>query len=166
MMHKYWIVVNWIFSQCSKLLLVRQPEAGGFGGGPGTFYKIFLNFMFIIWDSRQQDWQHFWLSLNTTSVTYKPKYNKLHTGKLLWKCCLQSNGHFVCPHFMEPSHLEIEPLAPEYICHINVILKPEQYGKLYIEVIKCILKLTWYYFLFCLKIHLDFFPMVHSPNQW
>ena len=48
--------------QCSKLLPVRQPEADNFGGGPGTFLKLFFNFMFMIWDSRQQDWQLFWLS--------------------------------------------------------------------------------------------------------
>ena len=48
--------------QCSKLLPVRLPEADNFGGGPGTFFKIFLNFMFMIWDSRQEDWQLFWLS--------------------------------------------------------------------------------------------------------
>ena len=27
-----------------------------------TFFKLFFNFMFMIWDSRQQDWQLFWLS--------------------------------------------------------------------------------------------------------
>ena len=50
------------FIQCSKLLPVRLPEADNFGGGPGTFFKIFFNFMFMIWDSRQEDWQLFWLS--------------------------------------------------------------------------------------------------------
>ena len=49
-------------NQCSKLLPVRQPEADNFGGGPGTFIKLFFNFMFMIWDSKQQDWQLFWLS--------------------------------------------------------------------------------------------------------
>ena len=29
---------------------------------PGTFLKIFFNFMFMIWDSRQEGWQLFWLS--------------------------------------------------------------------------------------------------------
>ena len=48
--------------QCSKLLPVRMPEADHFGGGPGTFLKIFFNFMFMIWDSRQEHWQLFWLS--------------------------------------------------------------------------------------------------------
>ena len=51
-----------IFQQCSKLLPVRLPEADNFGEGLGTFLKIFFNFMFIIWDSRQEDWQPFWLS--------------------------------------------------------------------------------------------------------
>ena len=49
-------------SQCSQLLPVRLPEADNFGGGPGNFFKIFLNFMFVTWDSRQEDWQLFWLS--------------------------------------------------------------------------------------------------------
>ena len=48
--------------QCSKLLPVRLPKAENFGGGPATFFKIFFNFMFMIWDSRQEDWQLFWLS--------------------------------------------------------------------------------------------------------
>ena len=30
--------------QCSKLLPVRQPLADNFGGGPGTFFKTFLQF--------------------------------------------------------------------------------------------------------------------------
>ena len=51
-----------VLMQCSKLLPVRQPEADNFGGGPGTFLKLFFNFMFMIWDSRPQDWQLFWLS--------------------------------------------------------------------------------------------------------
>ena len=50
------------YQQCSKLLPVRLPEADNFGGGPGTFLKIFFNFMFMIWDSRQEDWQLFLLS--------------------------------------------------------------------------------------------------------
>ena len=49
-------------TQCSKSLPVRQLEADNFGGGPVTFLKLFFNFMFMIWDSRQQDWQLFWLS--------------------------------------------------------------------------------------------------------
>ena len=48
-----------IINQCSKLLPVRLPEADNFGGGTGTFFKIFFNFMFMIWDSRQEDWQLF-----------------------------------------------------------------------------------------------------------
>ena len=52
----------WNLSQCSKLLPVRLPEADNFGGGPGTFSKIFVKFMFMIWDSRQEGWQLFWLS--------------------------------------------------------------------------------------------------------
>ena len=39
-----------------------QSVSPNFGGGPGTFLKLFFNFMFMIWDSRQQDWQLFWLS--------------------------------------------------------------------------------------------------------
>ena len=36
------------YNQCFKLLPVRQPEADNFGGGPGTFLKLFFNFMFMI----------------------------------------------------------------------------------------------------------------------
>ena len=51
-----------VHNQCSKLLPVCLPKADNFGGGPGTFLKIFFNFMFKNWDSRQEDWQLFWLS--------------------------------------------------------------------------------------------------------
>ena len=54
-----WICETREINQCSKLLPVRLPEADNFGGGPGTFFKIFFNFMFMIWDSRQEDWQLF-----------------------------------------------------------------------------------------------------------
>ena len=56
--------------QCSKLLPVRQLEADNFGGGLETFWKLF-NFMFMIWDSRQQDWQLFLLSFEHWSVRVK-----------------------------------------------------------------------------------------------
>ena len=62
-----------VANQCSKLLPVRQPEADNFGGGPGTFLKLFFNFMFMIWDSRQQDWQLFWLSFEHWANTLKKK---------------------------------------------------------------------------------------------
>ena len=61
---RVWICNNshTILYQCSKLLPVRLPEADNFGGRPATFFEIFFNFMFMIWDSRQEDWQLFWLS--------------------------------------------------------------------------------------------------------
>ena len=49
----------WQICQCSKLLSVRLSEADNFGGKSRTFWKISFNFMFMIWDSRQEDWQHF-----------------------------------------------------------------------------------------------------------
>ena len=72
-----------LYLQCSKLLPVCLPEADNFGGGPGTFLKIFFNFMFMIWDSRQEDWQLFWLSfehwylmsflrIQTVQISYIP----------------------------------------------------------------------------------------------
>ena len=57
-----WHIKEWPTVQCSKLLPVRQPQADNFGGGLGTFFKLYFNFMFMIWDSRQQDWQLFQLS--------------------------------------------------------------------------------------------------------
>ena len=51
-----------VLMQCSKLMPVRQPEADNIGGGLGTFLKLFFNFMFMVWDSTQQDWQLCWLS--------------------------------------------------------------------------------------------------------
>ena len=61
--------------QCSKLLPVCQPEADNFGGGPGTFWKLFFNFMFMIWDSRQQDGLttflvEFWTLLQVFHLSY------------------------------------------------------------------------------------------------
>ena len=49
-------------NQCWKFPQVCRSEAGNFGGGPGTFCWLFLKFMFMIWDSRQEDLQLFWLS--------------------------------------------------------------------------------------------------------
>ena len=68
-------------SQCSKLLPVRQPEADNFGGGPGNFLKLFFNFMFMIWDSRQQDWQLFWLSFEHWTIVWgNVKNNENHVS--------------------------------------------------------------------------------------
>ena len=40
-----------------------QPsEAHNFGGGPGTLCWFFFNFMLMIWYSRHEDLQLFWLS--------------------------------------------------------------------------------------------------------
>ena len=54
-------------------------EAGNFGGGLGTFRWFFLNFMFMIWDSRYVDLQFFdWVS-NTDKNLNKNLYsNKLY----------------------------------------------------------------------------------------
>ena len=38
-------------------------QGWNFGGGPGTFCWFFFNFMLMIWDSRHEDLQLFWLSL-------------------------------------------------------------------------------------------------------
>ena len=46
----------------------RQPEADNFGAGLGTFLKLFFNFMFMIWDSTQQDWQLCWWEFWTLNV--------------------------------------------------------------------------------------------------
>ena len=62
------------YKQCSKLLPVRQPEADNFGGGLGTFFKLFFNFMFMIWDSRPQDWQLFWLSFEHWYKLFKRRF--------------------------------------------------------------------------------------------
>ena len=59
---KLWQDYSNCYMQCSKLLPVRQPEADNFGGGLGTLFKLYINFMFMVWDSRQQDWQLFLLS--------------------------------------------------------------------------------------------------------
>ena len=60
--------LNDVLDQCSKLLPFRLPEADNFGGGPVTFWKVFFNFMFMIWDSRQKDWQLFDWVLNTDCI--------------------------------------------------------------------------------------------------
>ena len=44
--------------QCWKFPQVRRSEADNFGG----FWWFFFNFMFMIWDSRHEDLQLFWLS--------------------------------------------------------------------------------------------------------
>ena len=78
------------FCQCSKLLPVRQPEAGNFGGGLGNFFKLFFNLMFMIWDSRQQDWQLFWLSFeHWFCAIYHDIFR--HKTKRLWMGVLSRN---------------------------------------------------------------------------
>ena len=65
--------------QCSKLLPVHQPEAENFGGGQGTFLKLFINFVFMIGDSRQQDWQLLRLSFehcNQASHSWVMNFSK------------------------------------------------------------------------------------------
>ena len=74
--------------QCSKLLPVHQPEADNFGGGPGTFLKLFFNFMFMIWDSRQQDWQLFWSSFEHWGISWR-----MHGGNGLKFCMLMYLDH-------------------------------------------------------------------------
>ena len=49
-------------TQCWKFPQVHWSEADNFGGGLGTFCWFFFNFMFMIWDSRHEDLQLFWLS--------------------------------------------------------------------------------------------------------
>ena len=100
--------------ECSKLLPVRQPEADNFGGRPGTFLNLFFNFMFLIWDSRQQDWQHFWLSFEHWTWPYKmseennwcrvyaiPVSNKKYLCQTIFKfhktkCLVNENLHSDC----------------------------------------------------------------------
>ena len=56
--------------QCWKFPQARQSEADNFGGGPGTFCWFFFNFMFMIWHSRHEDVQLFWLSLKHWSSDF------------------------------------------------------------------------------------------------
>ena len=56
-----------IHDQCCKFPQVPRSEADNFGEGPGTFCQFFFNFMFMIWDSRQEDLQLFWLSFKHCS---------------------------------------------------------------------------------------------------
>ena len=46
----------WIGSSSVFQIIASPSEADNFGGGPGTFLKIFFNFMFKNWDTRQEDW--------------------------------------------------------------------------------------------------------------
>ena len=56
--------------QCWKFQQVRRSEADNFGGGPGIFCWFFFNFMFMIWDSRHEDLQLFWLSFKHCMCIY------------------------------------------------------------------------------------------------
>ena len=65
------------------------------------FFKIFLNFMFMIWDSRQEDWQHFWLSFEhciyTLCLSVERAYhqgNKLALVTFVPQNELQWSTHF------------------------------------------------------------------------
>ena len=63
--------------QCWKFPQVRRSEADSFGGGPGTFCWFFFNFMFMIWDSRHEDLQLFWLSFKHCYEEFLFFYNHL-----------------------------------------------------------------------------------------
>ena len=56
--------------QCWKFTPVCPSEADNFGVGPGTFCWIFFNFIFMIWDSRQEDLRLFWLSFKHCSHSH------------------------------------------------------------------------------------------------
>ena len=73
----------YMYSQCWKFPQVRRSEAGNFWGGPGTFCWFFFNFMFIIWDSRQEDLQLFWLSFKHW-VQYIPRIMHMPMVLVLW----------------------------------------------------------------------------------
>ena len=85
--------------QCWKFPQVRQSEADKFGGGLATFCWFFLNFMFMIWNSRLKDLQLFdWVS-NTGNQKF---YRCLFTGKINPKCLFSQNSKilvFVLMHY-------------------------------------------------------------------
>ena len=60
-----WLQMTWCHMgtrQCWKFPTGLPPEADNFGGGLGTFCWFFVNFMFMIWDSKHEDLQLFLLS--------------------------------------------------------------------------------------------------------
>ena len=50
------------YMHCWRFPQVRKFEADNFEGGLGNFCWFFFNFMFMIWDSRHEDLQLFWLN--------------------------------------------------------------------------------------------------------
>ena len=70
--------------QCWKFPQVRRSEAVNFGGGLGTFCWFFFNFMFMIWDSRHEDLQLFWLSFKPCIHSqFMYKSHKIQHGKII-----------------------------------------------------------------------------------
>ena len=70
----------------------------------GNFLKLFFNFMFMIWDSRQQDWQLFWLSFEHWWHLY------VESGPWLFSdtfpgigVCLFCLASVYFPSYMQPS---------------------------------------------------------------
>ena len=53
---------RWGHHQCWKFPQVCQSEADNFRERLGTFFWFFINFMFMIWESRHKDLQLFWQS--------------------------------------------------------------------------------------------------------
>ena len=76
--------------QCWKFPQVRRSEADNFGGGPGNFCWFFFNFMFMIWDSRYEDLQLFWLSFKHWCLSVLSSYipSPLATESFLRTWCI------------------------------------------------------------------------------
>ena len=81
---------NHVYNNCSTTSVgnSHRSEDDNFGGRPETFCWFFFNFMFMIWDSRHEDLQLFWLSfkhwelpggrINIKMSSYQ--YRKSHCG--------------------------------------------------------------------------------------
>ena len=54
--------LNWYIISVQNYCQSVSPKQTSLEEDQELFLKLFFNFMFMIWDSRQQDWQLLWLS--------------------------------------------------------------------------------------------------------
>ena len=77
------------YMQCWKFPQVRRSEADNFGG----FWWSFFNFMFMIWDSRHEDLQLFWLSFRHCIYALTSKLTIQHWFRQ-WLGALTAPSHY------------------------------------------------------------------------
>ena len=121
--------------QCWKFPQVRRSEADNFGGGRGTFWWLFFNFMFMTWNSRHEDLQLFdwvsntgcwatfalsWVGVFKFCMKWMNGWNKLMTQVLgsddthSHDLAVTSLASYLSPKYMEETSLNARFMGPTW----------------------------------------------------